>query len=247
MRTTKSKISLQPSEYLRLAGIPILGLGFSILILVFSEKSYVGFVLMFAALVWIIKVFQYLFYDVHEIRITKKQLFEVIDAFVEHKKWEYGNICDNEITLSIVNKNGVKSILYIKYFEEKLWVTSLFENQKPMNIFNASLKSNIEEFLRVVHLKLRNKTLNDEVLNPSPEMRLKSKSEWTVKKTFERIIGYFGLIVFLICVWLNIKEGISFSQVIYWLFIFIFFLYPYLSSDIKMIRMDYKRRKKKRF
>lgn len=198
-------IPLKAIEFLTLLSVPLLGFVFSLVILIIYTAHIFWLIILLLTSFWLFKLLRYTYYKTFEIKISKKDLFEVIDVLVQLENWEYGEIKDNLITLYATNLTKTsKHIIYIKYFSDKLWITNISNPESLFQLFQSSLATNIDLLLKQISWKLQGKNLPQKnksrsIENESIDNLYKNKtSKWSIKYIVKRIVGYFYAFIFVL-------------------------------------------------
>lgn len=154
-------ISLKPLQYLVLLGIPFLLFVFSLMINIFYRIDAFWILALILTSIWLLKVLRYICYKTYKIRISKQELFEIIDTLVERENWEYGDIKDNVITLHVKNslRNG-KNTIFIKYFDYAIWITNISAPTELVQIIQEPLDKNITTILTMIKWKVNENDKN---------------------------------------------------------------------------------------
>lgn len=157
---SKNVIKLTKRGYLLWFGFPSVGLLFTVIgiLIAYYFDFILGIVLLsfpiiHFGLMFFVRFFALRFLEINT-QISKKDLFYIIDLLVALKDWEYGDIQDNEVTITRKNpsKNGQKDILKIIYFPETIMLNVI---NQPITFFNFSIKNNskTEKFIEELILQ----------------------------------------------------------------------------------------------
>lgn len=149
----KKSIQISKAEYQNLIGFPIIGF-FVSLIFIFiayyltSVFGVIGFLIpAFYFFVMFIKRIISLEFHILSERISKDDLFFLIDLLVKMKGWEYGDIQNNEIIIHQPNaKKKDETQLTFQYFPDKIFINAI---HKPIKFYDFSIRNHqpLEDFI----------------------------------------------------------------------------------------------------
>lgn len=177
----RKSIPIAKSEYLNLIGFPIVGFFISLIFIVityFLASTLMVLLCLIPAfyffIMFIKRIISLKFHILSE-RISKEDLFSIIDLLVKMKGWEYDNIRNNEVIINQQNTKKKDRIqLTLQYFPDKILINAI---HKPIHFYDFSIRNHqsIENFIREAIIQ---KVENQDIL-----------TNWKREKALENQLG----------------------------------------------------------